>query len=65
MSDAKKCDRCGKFYDPNEITFKKDVSKFKLVRLKNCFERELDLCQECQCELKNWVDYELFENDIS
>lgn len=61
MSNAKKCDRCGKFYDPNESTFKKDVSQFKLAKLKNCFERELDLCQNCQYELKNWMNKTQFD----
>lgn len=65
MSNAKKCDRCGKFYDPNEVTFKEDVSEFHLVRLKNCFERELDLCQNCQYELTNWMKKIQKENKFS
>ena len=48
MSDAKKCDRCGSFYDPYspEITIRKvSAITAKLI----------DLCPVCQDSIKSWL----------
>ena len=49
MSNAKKCDRCGKFY---EKTFR----QIYVVKDNGCCNTKIDLCDECQKELIDWVE---------
>ena len=47
MSDAKKCDRCGAFYEPNK-------GKEYYIMKRN-FEGYVDLCPVCNISLENWL----------
>ena len=54
MSDAKKCDRCGRFYDiygnvDNAVSFR-FVSRWDTT-----LQPIYDLCPDCMEELKNWL----------
>ena len=60
MSDAKKCDRCGKLYDREEIVSAIDYSdmRFRYVLIKDCHpypEIRLYLCKECRVDLYKWL----------
>lgn len=48
MSDAKKCDRCGAFYEPHypRIIIKKATGLTKTV----------DLCPVCQNSIESWLN---------
>lgn len=52
--DAKKCDRCGKFYIPEPNSSAKPYFVKDKDNLVN--RRAKDLCDECRDELKNWFD---------
>lgn len=57
MSAAKKCDRCGKLYDPTEIVIDYSDMRFQYVISKDCHpypEMRLDLCKGCRIELHKW-----------
>ena len=49
MSDAKKCDRCGSFYDTYypTIIIKRDTG---------LTIRTIDLCPACQDSIESWLD---------
>ena len=47
VSEAKKCDRCGKFY---EVTNEENVGKVIWIG------KQVDLCSECTEKLHNWLD---------
>lgn len=49
MANAKKCDRCGKYYDKND-------RKMWLYNASPDARNALDLCDECVTELKKWFD---------
>lgn len=61
MANAKKCDRCGKYYDGNELyhdstNFGKsctDGMAFTTTNGEYC--KEHDLCDECIGLLKEWL----------
>lgn len=56
MANAKKCDRCGKYYDVNDPT----------VYLYNGAPHRynpLDLRDECAADLKKWLDKDM--GDVS
>jgi hypothetical protein len=58
MSEAKKCDRCGKLYDPEEIVFDYSDMRFRYYLSKDCHpypEFRLDLCKECRVDLYKWL----------
>ena len=58
MADAKKCDRCGKLYDPEEIDIDYSDMRLRYVILKDCHpypEMRLDLCKECHINLYRWL----------
>lgn len=60
MSNAKKCDRCGKLYDTEEIIKEIDYSDmwWRYVLIKDCHpypEMRLDLCKECRIDLYKWL----------
>lgn len=59
--DAKKCDRCGKFYTEEKHTvdiFDKKIYLVKLIyRGDNCNHAiDLDLCPYCMNDLKNFFE---------
>ena len=56
MADAKKCDRCGKYYDEND-------RKMWLYNGKSVHTNPFDLCEECVTDLKRWFDKDM--GDIS
>jgi hypothetical protein len=49
MAAAKKCDRCGKFYEKN-------FRQIYVVKDKGLCSTKMDLCDECQKELIDWVE---------
>lgn len=54
MSDAKKCDRCGKFYDAYEPI--NDASGFRFINSWNgALQGIYDLCPDCMEELTKWL----------
>lgn len=48
---AYKCDRCGKFFSEYGYA----PSKFYITRTPNASGHCLDLCQNCNAELQEWV----------
>ena len=61
MAAAKKCDRCGKYYDKNE-QYPCSVNGFKSVTDGMAFTNkngdafdEHDLCDDCITLLKKWL----------
>lgn len=46
MSDAKKCDRCGAFYNPYYPT---------IIIKKTTGMRTIDLCPVCQDSIESWL----------
>ena len=62
MADAKKCDRCGKYYERNhgQSMCGAYVSR---VQLRSCFDTDLllkifDLCDDCVDELFDFLHIE-------
>ncbi len=58
MANAKKCDRCGKLYDPEEIVIDYSDMCLRYVILKDCHpypEMRLDLCKDCRIDLHKWL----------
>lgn len=60
MAFAKKCDRCGKLYEPYPTGNK--VENNALMRIAKdpdgCIrhkDKSLDLCPECMAEFNNWM----------
>ena len=49
MSDAKKCDRCGAFY--NELP----GWRYKVVKNEYPTLQSIDLCNNCNYELEEWL----------
>lgn len=60
MASAKKCDRCGSYYD-----FVKgqpfSIMIFNYNEIAN--NKIFDLCPDCMAKLHNWIDGKEFEND--
>ena len=56
--DAKKCDRCRKFYLPNKESGACDaIQKYK--RFGCCdTEKIYDICPECMESFERWVSYD-------
>lgn len=50
--DAKKCDRCGKYYDGP-----KGKRLYKMERFNVCNYFIVDLCEECHDGLANFMKY--------
>lgn len=49
MSKAKKCDKCGAFYEPYKTTI--------LILTEKCLTRDgLDLCPDCMDTFKKWLN---------
>ena len=62
---AKKCDRCGKFYEQYNV--KSDSKNINGLCTMNIDSRQryyshelIDLCQDCSTELINWL-----KNDVT
>lgn len=57
--DAKKCDRCGKFYDEYNVKDEQSPNSFRLLRKTenrvNYKLDEYDLCPECMAKLQEWL----------
>ena len=63
MSDTKKCDRCGKYYDliPKNIPGTKtgpkySVNYFKPMGVSGAEVKSFDLCPECAEQLAYWAE---------
>lgn len=64
MAEAKKCDRCGQFYDPYPID--DAVGVYNSVRRARtnsfgaivCEKGQIDLCEQCMCELNEFLNNE-------
>ena len=54
MADAKKCDRCGKFYEKDENRSKKYKRHYALSD--NRIGRFVDLCDECKYDLEKFME---------
>lgn len=54
MADAKKCDRCGKYYITNEQEFKGCNLRGRRSNSPSIF---FDLCDECVGRLWNFLNY--------
>lgn len=58
MSEAKKCDRCKKLYDREEIVINYSDIRLRYALIKDCHpypELRLDLCKECRIALYEWL----------
>lgn len=60
MSNAKCCDRCGKFYIKNNIVINRSFSNYPVVGFQYETTRgsrypTIDLCNECLTELVEWM----------
>lgn len=49
MANAKKCDRCGKYYDGGK---RKLLIYDRTINIQS----SLDLCEKCETELEQWFD---------
>lgn len=72
MSNAKKCDRCGKFYENHKRNFRINSTDFKnaipawvkLVDIKDSYITSFDLCEQCMKDLWHWLcNEEVCEED--
>ena len=63
MADAKRCDRCGAYYEERERNaveefaaalreFSKDTAKYNLCK---AMTSHVDLCVECEKSLEEWA----------
>ena len=64
MADAKKCDRCGKFYDENTITkiingFKYKIGGITVMSTGGSDIFYADLCDDCVKDLNKFLNGEL------
>lgn len=59
MSLAKKCDRCGKFYEFYKIKGNNDfngVATIEILNNRNYHSKDiLDLCSECRDSFDEWL----------
>lgn len=56
MSNAKRCDRCGRFYTFNSLYEKSDVVRITLLNECGHNKANYDLCQRCREELIKWLE---------
>lgn len=57
--DAKKCDRCGNFYETQNVFF-----KYFVISTRGCVKRTLDLCPECYDILASFLKNEQHNNSV-
>ena len=58
MSNAKKCDRCGKLYEEyNGIRLKGQGNGYQYLYLggNNIVSKLFDLCEDCMTEVIDWI----------
>lgn len=61
MSKAKKCDRCGKFYEKNAVMESKGsvrgsiIGGIKTATKEGRTDEEFDLCDDCIKSLGEWI----------
>lgn len=62
MADAKKCDRCGKFYVDKEKKFRinsngnKGIpSWIKIINIEDTCITHFELCEQCMKDLWRWL----------
>ena len=68
MSLAKRCDRCGKFYDHYPTGNKPQYNAIRRVQTMRDgttygYDKDLDLCQECMRAFNEFLDGGNFENE--
>lgn len=55
MSTAKKCDRCGSFYDHRDIA----ASELRISKYVHCYgDKYFDLCDSCARDLEKFLENE-------
>lgn len=56
MAMARKCDRCGKYYDRNEkYVFGREYALGLRFESSNNYSDRIDLCDECQEKIKEFL----------
>lgn len=61
MATAKKCDRCGKYYDDNQQYpgshngYKSIIDGMSFTMKNGSLEQTYDLCDDCITLLKEWL----------
>lgn len=62
--NAKKCDRCGRFYETNKSTYHGNVIKGICLRVSKssddydyCYIGDKDLCDKCINLLDKWISH--------
>lgn len=64
MAYARKCDRCGKLYEPKSINFKKSCRVNSIRIAERGYDNSVasgqifDLCPDCLEGFKNWFNEE-------
>lgn len=60
MAKARKCDRCGKYFDilPGAVNYIETDNKDIHGHFNPSFNREFDLCYDCANELVKWLNME-------
>lgn len=56
MSDARRCDRCSKFYLPYKVEGKIGVHKIGSDMFGFMGSNRYDLCPECRQSFVNWTE---------
>ena len=59
--NAKKCDRCGRFYELEGLAMEENGPKYNTIVIKNHINMTTyDLCNCCLRELYEWMNYDAF-----
>ena len=58
---AKKCDRCGKFYESSDMIDNSEMNEIYIISVKKFCVREstiedIDLCRECMNSFIKWYE---------
>lgn len=56
MANAKRCDRCNRFYNHYEEK-KPGFKMVKISQTSSNYKKNVDLCPKCLEELEDWFDY--------
>jgi len=58
--NAKKCDRCGRFYELEGLAMEENGPKYVTMVIRNNIAmRTYDLCNCCLRELYDWMNYDV------
>lgn len=66
MADAKKCDRCGKLFEPYIKSDERlNLNQYTEIMVRDAFvgkssynnDRYFDLCHECSESLNKWINF--------